>query len=129
MDIVIGLPESSVRGFWMAWAGFAVEASAVVARLRRGVACACARAKVRIETGRKLLGADGARTLRHNACEVAPEAALLYVLEDRGKELKGLMALRVAALLATRKQDAHMVGRDAFIAVSYREVRGEGSQI
>jgi hypothetical protein len=39
------------------------------------------------------------------------------------------MALRVAALLATRKQDAHMVDGDVIIAVSCGDVRGEGSQI
>jgi hypothetical protein len=71
----------------MAWAGFAVEASAVVARFRRGVGCACVRAEVRIETGRELFRIDGARKSRYNACEVAPEVALLYVLEDWKKEL------------------------------------------
>jgi len=37
IDINMGLPESSVRGFWIACAGFAVGASADVARDLCGV--------------------------------------------------------------------------------------------
>jgi hypothetical protein len=78
----MGLPESSVRGFWMACAGFAVDASAVVARVRRGIRCACAKTDICVEIGLEVLKADGARKSRYKDCEVAPEVALLYALED-----------------------------------------------
>ena len=115
MDSVIGLPESSVRGFWMACAGFAVDASVVVARLRRGMRCACAKTDVRVGMGLGTLGIDGARKSRYSDGEVA---ALLYVLKDWQAVLKGLIVVLVAAPLATRKQDAHMVDGDAIIATT-----------
>jgi hypothetical protein len=68
-----------VRGFWMACAGFAVDASAVVARVRRGIRCACAKTDVRVEISLGALKTDGTRKSRYSDCEVA---ALLYVLED-----------------------------------------------
>ena len=83
IEIDMGLPESSVRGFWIAWAGLAVEASAVVARVRRGMRCACPRTDGRVKIGLGALKADGTRKSRYNSCEVAPEVALLYALEAR----------------------------------------------
>lgn len=79
----MGLPESSVRGFWIAWAGFAVEASDDVARARRGMCCVCENAK--LFTGRYvavLRGDGGARKSRNSDCEVACGAALLYARMD-----------------------------------------------
>jgi len=50
MEIVMGVPESSVRGFCMGWAGVAVvegdDGAAVVARVRRRVWWACVRAEM-----------------------------------------------------------------------------------
>jgi hypothetical protein len=78
----MGLPESSVRGFWTACAGLAVEASAVVASVRRGMRGACAKTDVRVEIGPGGPKADGARKSRYSDCDVAPEVTLLYALED-----------------------------------------------
>jgi hypothetical protein len=76
----MGLPESSVRGFWIAWAGFAVEASDDVARARRGTCCDCENARLCTGICLEALRRDeGARKSRYSDCEVARGAALLYV--------------------------------------------------
>jgi hypothetical protein len=54
-----------------------VEASTVVARVRRGMRWDCVRVEVCVDTGRKDFQADGARKSRYSACVVAPEVALL----------------------------------------------------
>lgn len=78
IDINIGLPESSVRGFWIAWAGFARGISADVARFLRGIRCADENSLIEIDIGLWVLRrVDGARKSRYSDCEVAPEVALL----------------------------------------------------
>jgi hypothetical protein len=78
MEINIGLPESSVRGFWIGRAGFAVEASDDVARVRRGMCRGRDNAKtwagIFLERFR---GDEGARKSRYSDREVAPGIALL----------------------------------------------------
>jgi len=79
----MGLPESSVRGFWIARAGFAVEASDDVARARRGMCCGCENAKPCTGTSLEVpRGDDGARKSRNSDGEVACGAALLYARID-----------------------------------------------
>lgn len=82
MEINMGLPESSVRGFWITWAGFAVEASDDVAKARRGMRGACTKADfcvgIRLKNSRDRV--DGARKSRYSDCEVAPNVTLLYAL-------------------------------------------------
>lgn len=114
----MGLPESSVRGFWIACAGFVVGASDVVASVRRGKRCACARNEVRVEVGLEAaLVVDGARKSRYKSRDVATEAPSLYALEDCKTMLRGLTDGLAVAVLAMRKQDAHMLDGGAIIAM------------
>jgi hypothetical protein len=62
--------------------GLAVEASAVVASVRRGIRGACAKTDVHIEIGLGGSKVDGARKSRYSDCDVAPDVTLPYALED-----------------------------------------------
>jgi hypothetical protein len=79
------------------------------------------RKEIRVEVGLEAgFMVDGARKSRCKSCGVA---ALLYALEDCGMMLLGLMAGLVVALLAKRKQDAHMLDEGAIIAMLTMEFR------
>jgi hypothetical protein len=84
MDMVIGFPESSFRGFKMGCAGFADERSEVVASVRRGPRCVKALDAGVCGTNEGLddcLNADGAGKSRYSDLGVAAVVALLYALK------------------------------------------------
>jgi hypothetical protein len=108
IEINIGLPESSVRGFWIGCAGFAVEASDDVARVRRGMCCRFGNMEI----------CAGARKSRKGDCEVAPEDTLLYARVDWIAAVVEWADPFAIVLLAIRRQDAHMVEVDAIVAIS-----------
>jgi hypothetical protein len=109
MDIVIGLPESSLRGFCIACAGFAAEGLEVVASARRGMRCVKALEKVvlRCGEGRDLwLRPFGARKSRYSGLDAVAAVALLYALVNVCLD---------AALLVARKQAVHIVYEEAIV--------------
>lgn len=119
IEINIGLPESSVRGFWIGCAGFAVEASDDVARVRRGMRCRFG--NVEICAGvflSTLRGDEGARKSRKGDCEVAPEDTLLYARVDWIAAVVEWADPFAIVLLTILRQDAHMVEEDAIVAIS-----------
>lgn len=120
MEINIGLPESSARGFWTTWAGFAVEASDDVARARRDMlggwinAELCAGIRLEALHGR----AEGVRKSRYSDCGVAREAAILLCgLTDCDRTVVGAVTFGVIVRLAARQHDTHMVDGDAIVAI------------
>ena len=119
MDMSMGLPESSVRGFCIAWAGFADDGSEVVARVRRGVFCACVRSEACVRKADTVLdcpfNAKGARKSRCRDCHVAAEVALLYVLDVECTVFAGLNVVLFTPLLAARRHDAHIVTEEAMM--------------
>lgn len=104
MEMCMGFPDSSLRGFCIACAGRAAEGSDAVAKDRRGACCiegGDANA-LRAGDGRTCFGAEGARNSRYGGREVVATLALL-------KALIGGADLLDAALLAARRQEAHIL--------------------
>lgn len=114
------MPESSVRGFWITWAGFAVEASDDVARARRDILDGCTNAELCAGICLEALHsrAEGARKSRYSDCGVAREAAiLLCALTDCDTIVVGAVTLGVIVRLAARQHDKHMVDGDVIVAI------------
>lgn len=118
----IGLPESSVRGFCIAWAGFAEDGSAAVASVCRGVCCACVNCSVRLVKTDVVLEspftAEGARKSRCRGGHVAAEVALLNARDVEYRVFGGLTADLVRSLFAARRHDAHTAKEDAMTGES-----------
>jgi hypothetical protein len=115
MEMTMGAPSSSVRGFWIGRAGFAAVGSLSVARVRRDVFCAAVNRDAGLldaGSGREAgLRAEGARKSRKSGDGAA--AARVYARTAR----EAARGRRGDALLAVRRHDTHRVEGDAMAAV------------
>jgi hypothetical protein len=112
MEMTMGAPSSSVRGFWIGRAGFAADGSLSVARVRRDVFCTAANREDGLPdagSGREAcLRAEGARKSRKSG-EGVVAAARLYARAVLGVT----RGRRGTVLLAARRHIVHRVEGEA----------------